>query len=97
MNFALCFFLKYNLFNVKELYFKKEKKYFQVIKRNNQNFGILIYSAISLFTNKRFILDEMFQQNTSKLAIFLECENQCTFFILTFISQKYECPCICRP
>ena len=87
MNFALCFFLKYNLFNVKELYFKKEKKYFQIIKRNNQNFGILSeHSAKSLFTNKRFILDEML------FAIFLECENQCTFFTSSFITLDFIFP-----
>ena len=30
------------------------------------------------------MLDEMFQRNASKLAIFLEHENSCTFFRFTF-------------
>ena len=36
----------------------------------------------SLFRNKRFMLDEMFQQNASKFAIFLKYENLDSFFFL---------------
>ena len=37
-----------------------------------------------LFRNKRFLLDEMFQWNASKFAIFIEKENQCSFFRFSF-------------
>ena len=42
----------------------------------------------ALFRNKRFMLDEMFQRNASKFAIFLEYENPCSFFhfVLLFFS-----------
>ena len=49
----------------------------------------------SLFRNKRFILDEMTQQNASKFAIFLEYENPCSFFCY-FIFSPNECPGLCR-
>ena len=49
---------------------KKEEKKRNLIKKN------------PLFKNKRFLLDEMFQQNASKLAIILEYENPCSFFII---------------
>ena len=38
----------------------------------------------SLFRKKRFMLDEMFQQNASKFAIFLEYENPRSFFHFSF-------------
>ena len=44
--------------------------------------------SMSLFKNKRFMLDEMFQRNASKFAVLLEYENPCSFsgFSLFFIS-----------
>ena len=41
-------------------------------------------STYTLFRNKRFMLDEMFQRNASKFAIFLEYENPCSFFRFSF-------------
>ena len=37
-----------------------------------------------LFRNKRFALNEMFQQNASKFAIFYVYENPCSFFRFSF-------------
>ena len=41
-------------------------------------------TRISLFRNKRFALNEMFQQNASKFAIFYVYENPCSFFRFSF-------------
>ena len=38
----------------------------------------------ALFKNKRFMLDEIFQQNASKFAIILEYENPCSFLSISF-------------
>ena len=46
-----------------------------------------------LFRNKRFMLDEMFQQNTTKFAIFLEYKNPC--FFCSFIFFPNECSGLC--
>ena len=52
------------------------------------------YLYMTLFRNKRFMLDEMTEQNTSKLALFLEYKNLCRFFILCyFIFPPNECLC----
>ena len=52
---------------------------------------------ITLFINKRFALNKMFQRNTSKFAIL---ENSCSFFSFfiscNFIFLPYECPGLCR-
>ena len=40
---------------------------------------------ITLFRNKRFIIDKMFQQNASKFAIFLEYENQLVTVFYHFV------------
>ena len=37
-----------------------------------------------LFRNKRFMIDEVFQQNASKFAIFLEYKNPHSFFHFSF-------------
>ena len=54
----------------------------------------------SLFRNKRFVLNEMFQWNTSKFAIFYVKENPCSFFRFliscNFIFLPYEGPGLCR-
>ena len=51
----------------------------------------------SLFGNKNVILDEMFQRNASKFALFYVYENPCSFFILcNFIFLPYECPGLFR-
>ena len=42
-------------------------------------------STYTLFRNKRFMLDEMFQRNASKFAIFLEYKNPCSFFVFHFM------------
>ena len=39
----------------------------------------------TLFINKRFVLNELFQQNTSKFAIFYVWENPCNLFLRFFI------------
>ena len=44
----------------------------------------LIDIADILFRNKRFMLDEMCQQNASKFAILLEYKNPCWFFRFSF-------------
>ena len=44
---------------------------------------------------KRFMLDEMFQRNASKFAIFLEYENPHSFFMFHFMLHYFppnECP-----
>ena len=55
---------------------------------------------LSLFRNKRFMLDEMTYRNASKFAIFLEYENPYSFFLF-FISCYFtflpnECPGLCQ-
>ena len=57
---------------------------------------------------KKFMLDEMFQRNASKFAIFLEYENPRNFFRFSFhfisfhfiscyfIFSPNECPSLCR-
>ena len=50
-----------------------------------------IPTTYALFRNKRFMLDEMFQRNASKFAIFLEYENHCILlltYVTTFKSKK---------
>ena len=42
-----------------------------------------------LFRNKRLMLDEMLQQNTSKFAIFLEYENPYSFFHFSFCTTLF--------
>ena len=44
----------------------------------------IITNAQSLFRNKKFMLDEMTQRNTSKFVIFLEYENPGSFFRFSF-------------
>ena len=46
--------------------------------------GMRMPVHISLFRNKRFMLDEMTWQNTSKFAILLEYKNPCNFFHFSF-------------
>ena len=49
--------------------------------------------------NKGFMLEEMFQRNTSKFAIYLEYENSCSFFHSSFYVTLFspnECPDLCR-
>ena len=43
----------------------------------------------SLFINKRFALNEMFQRNASKFAIFYVSENPCSFFRFSFHATLY--------
>ena len=43
----------------------------------------------SLFRNKRFALNKMFQRNASKFAIFYVSENPCTFFRFSFRANLY--------
>ena len=45
-----------------------------------------------LLRNKKFMLDEMPQQNASKLAIFLEYENPRSFFHFMLLFSSYKCP-----
>ena len=56
--------------------------------------------SISLFTNKRFMLDEMAEQNVSKFVIFLEYENPRIFLFVFHFELLYffpnECPGLCR-
>ena len=49
----------------------------------------LINILSTLFRNKRFMLDEMFQWNASKFAILLEYENPCSFFHFSFSETLY--------
>ena len=44
----------------------------------------LLKTGFSLFRNKRFALDEMFQWNASKFAIFYVPENPSNFFVFIF-------------
>ena len=44
---------------------------------------------VPLFINKRFALNEMFQRNTSKFAIFYVKENPCSFFHFSFRATLY--------
>ena len=56
-------------------------------------------NTMSLFRNKRFMLDEMFQRNAFKFAILLEYENQCSFFHFSFRATLFfpnECPGLCQ-
>ena len=46
-------------------------------------------SAAPLFRNKRFALNEMFQQNASKFAIFYVYENPYSFFRFSFRATLY--------
>ena len=58
---------------------------------------VVVLLLVALFRNKRFMLDEMFQQNASKFAIFLEYENPCNFFISCyFIIFPNKCPGLCQ-
>ena len=41
-------------------------------------------------------LDEMFQQNASKYAIFLEYENTSSFFHFVLYYLIFECPGLCQ-
>ena len=43
----------------------------------------------TLFRNKRFMLDEMFQKNASKFIILLEYENLHSCFLFYFIQVLY--------
>ena len=43
----------------------------------------------ALFRNKRFALNEMFQRNTSKFAIFYVSLNPCSFFRFSFRATLY--------
>ena len=55
--------------------------------------------APTLFRNKRFMLDEKFQGNASKFAIFLENENLHSFFHFSFLATVFfpnECPGLCQ-
>ena len=52
---------------------KDKKNYFE------KNFSLPCKNS-SLFRNKRFVLDEKFQQNASKFAILLEYENPCSSY-----------------
>ena len=50
----------------------------------------------TLFRNTRFMLDEMFQRNASKFAIFYIYENPKLFFISCYIIYSLnECPGLC--
>ena len=51
---------------------------------------------IGLFRNKRFMLDEMFQRNVSKFAIFLEYENPHSFFHFSFCATLFSPNAECR-
>ena len=59
----------------------------------------MCFIILSLFRNKRFMLDKMFQWNASKFAILLEYENLhifVLFFILSyFIFSPNECRGLC--
>ena len=44
---------------------------------------------VSLFRNRRLMLDEMLQRNTSNFAIVLEYENTCNYFSSVFIVKQY--------
>ena len=44
----------------------------------------LLPTIHSLFRNKRFMLDEMFQQNASKFSILLEYKNPRSFIFVFF-------------
>ena len=45
--------------------------------------------AYTLFRNKRFALNELFQRNASKFAIFYIYENPCSFFRFSFRATSY--------
>ena len=45
----------------------------------------------TLFRKKMFALNEMFQQNASKFAIFYVSENTCSFFRFSFRATLYFC------
>ena len=53
---------------------------------------------ITLFRNKRFVLNEMFQQSASKFAIFyVYKKTYVVFFFFHFVQLlPYECPGLCR-
>ena len=52
--------------------------------KNCKSYFVLIFAEYQLFRNKRFMLDEKFQQNASKLTIFLGYKNPCIFFHFSF-------------
>ena len=55
-----------------------------------------------VYINKRFVLNEMFQRNASKFAIFYVYENPGSFFRFSFCATlgfyvlPNECPGLCR-
>ena len=79
---------------------------FQSGERRQQQYTCVINMSNSvensfmktLIRNEMFMLDEMFQRNASKFAIFLEFENPCSFcfcFISCyFIFSTNECPAL---
>ena len=73
----------------------RPKKEPRPVHQNYTVHGVSGGWGTALFRNKRFMLDEMFQQNTSKSAILLEYENPCSFFCFSFCATLFfpiECP-----